>query len=294
MLDTIKREAIVWRDDLCLGDEKIDKQHESLFLKAMELYRAATSTGEDRKQKCIEIILFLKDYAIQHFADEEAYQKSIGYKDFEMHKRIHDEFKKDVGVQEKLLVDSDFADDVVKGFTGLLIAWLVYHVSDADQRIVRETVKSKVLHSKTDVVCESICKVWNVMNILESNNVTKVNTEVTPRDEDTVIAAELGGDILGHITIIYPLSFVKYLVKSSIGFEPESIGELETSLLVTVSNFIFQNISELISEERNATCFAQPATIASKYAIDTDQRIALDTGMGKVGVGITLDYEEEA
>jgi len=80
MLDTIKREAIVWRDDLCLGDEKIDKQHESLFLKAMELYRAATSTGEDRKQKCVEIILFLKDYAIQHFADEEAYRNQSAIK----------------------------------------------------------------------------------------------------------------------------------------------------------------------------------------------------------------------
>jgi len=291
MLDNIKKEALVWRDELCLGDEKIDKQHESLFMKAMELYHAATSSAEDRKQKCIEIILFLKDYAILHFADEEAYQKSIGYKDFEMHKRIHDEFKKDIGVQEKLLVDSDFADSVVKGFTGMLIAWLVYHVSDADQRIVKEKVASKVLQSKTDVVCESICKVWNIMNILDSKDVTRVNSDVTPLDEDIVVAAELGGDIAGNITIVYPLSFVKYLVKSSIGFEPDSIGDLETSLLVTVSNFIFQNISELISEERKATCFAHPATIASKYAIDTDQRIALDTGMGKVGVGITLDYE---
>ncbi|MCL2222885.1 MAG: hemerythrin family protein [Oscillospiraceae bacterium] len=290
MLDTIKKDALVWRDGLRLGDEKIDNQHESLFKKAMELHSAATGGGEDRKQKCIEIILFLKDYAVQHFADEEAYQQSIGYKDYEMHKKIHDEFKKDIGVQEKLLVDSDFADNVVKGFTGMLIAWLVYHVSDADQRIVKGAAKSKVLHSKTEVVCESICKVWNIMNILDSKDVTQVESDVEPLDEDIVVAAELGGDIAGNITIVYPLSFVMYLVKSSIGFEPETIGDLETSLLVTVSNFIFQNISELISEERKATCFAHPAIIASKYAIDTDQRIALDTGKGKVGVGITLDY----
>ncbi|MCL2249483.1 MAG: hemerythrin family protein [Oscillospiraceae bacterium] len=290
MLDNVKKEALVWRDDLRLGDEKIDNQHESLFRKALELHSVATGGGEDRKQKCIEIILFLKDYAVQHFADEEAYQKSIGYKDYEIHKKIHDEFKKDIGVQEKLLVDSDFADNVVKGFTGMLIAWLVYHVSDADQRIVKEVAKSKVLYSKTDVVCESICKVWNIMNILDSKDVTQIKSDVEPLDEDIVVAAELGGDIVGHITIVYPLSFVMYLVKSSIGSEPEAIGDLETSLLVTVSNFIFQNISELISEERKTTCFAHPATIASKYAIDTDQRIALDTGKGKVGVGITLDY----
>ena len=289
MSDSVKKETPAWRKELCIGDEKIDQQHEELFRKAMELHGAATGGGEDRKQKCIEIILFLKDYAIAHFADEEAFQQSIDYKDFAIHKRIHDEFKKDIGVQEKLLVDSDFSDVVVKEFTGMLIAWLVHHVSDADQRIVKETPEPKILHSHTDVVCECIYNIWNVMNILDSSEVTRIDSDVEQLDGNIVVGGKLDGDINGNITIVYPLTFAKYIISSSIGFEPKVVGELEMSLLITVTNFIFQNISELISRDKNASCFAHPAAITSKYAVDTDERISLDTGKGIVGVGITLD-----
>jgi len=289
MMENATRENIMWREALRIGVDNIDEQHEGLFKKALELLDAVNSTGEERKQKCISIILFLKDYAIRHFADEEAYQESIGYKDFALHKKIHDEFKKDIGVQEKLLVESDFADKVVKEFTGMLIAWLLYHVSDADQRIVKETEEPEILHDYTDIVCESICNMWAICNILDSKNVKRVEIDFEPHDEDFVVWADLDGGASGHINIVYPPDFVKYLVTSATGFEPENIGELELSLLITVSNFIFQTISELISKDKSISCFAHPATISSKYAIDSHERIVLDTGKGVVGVGITLE-----
>jgi len=284
-------ENIMWRESLCIGDEVIDEQHRQLFKKAGELLAEVNSTKTERKQKCVEIILFLKDYAIAHFADEEAYQKSIGYKDFDMHKKIHDEFKKDVGHHEQKLIASDFADNDVREFTGMLIAWLLYHVSEADQRIVKTQEEPRILHSYTDIVSYSISNMWDICSILDSATVKETDSYVEVSDDMFVIEAKLKGDVTGHVVIVYPYDFVKFMVSSVTGYEPENIGELEKALLLTVSNFTFQTISKLIAKEEGAACYALPSTISSKYAIESEERLALDTGKGIVGVGVTINIE---
>jgi len=284
---------IMWRESLCLGNDVIDEQHRQLFKKALELLTEANSTKAERKQTCTSIILFLKDYAIKHFADEEAFQKSIGYKDFEIHKKIHDEFKKDVGYHEAKLVGSDFADNDVKEFTGMLIAWILYHVSDADQRIVKTQAEPEILHSYSEIVCYSISNMWDICSILDSELVKEIDTIVEISDDMFVIEAKLKGDATGHVTIVYPPDFVKYMVHSATGYEPETVGELEKSLLLTVSNFTFQTISELISKENDISCYALPSVVSSKYAIESDERLALDTGKGIVSVGITINIDPQ-
>ena len=45
------------------------------------------------KITCVEALKYLKSYAIKHFAEEEAYQLSIGYHGYKMHKKVHDNMR---------------------------------------------------------------------------------------------------------------------------------------------------------------------------------------------------------
>ncbi|MCL2631117.1 MAG: hemerythrin family protein [Firmicutes bacterium] len=125
----------MWQDAFSIGVEHIDNQHKELFAKTGELLDELRANGMNNKDRCITTILFLKDYAIQHFADEEAYQISINYSGFAEHKKLHTQFLQDVLAFEQKMIDSDFAETVVKKFADWLVAWLLYHVVDADKRI---------------------------------------------------------------------------------------------------------------------------------------------------------------
>ena len=128
----------MWNESFRIGVENIDRQHKELFKKTEELLievRNESVEYADRKEKCISTILFLKDYAVKHFADEEAYQISINYKDFDAHKKLHEKFVETVLQHEKKLTESDFAKTDVSEFAEMLVAWLLYHVVDADKKI---------------------------------------------------------------------------------------------------------------------------------------------------------------
>ncbi|MCL2634199.1 MAG: hemerythrin family protein [Oscillospiraceae bacterium] len=125
----------MWKDSFCIGVEVIDRQHKELFDKTEELLSEVRNNGMKYKDKCISTILFLKDYAVKHFADEEAYQISINYKDYDAHKKLHDKFVQTVLKHEKKMEASNFAESDVREFVDALVAWLLYHVVDADKKI---------------------------------------------------------------------------------------------------------------------------------------------------------------
>jgi len=125
----------MWQETFCIGMDIIDKQHRELFQKTEELLNEVRDNSVKNKEKIVSMILFLKGYAVNHFADEEAYQLSIGYKGYDEHKKLHEKFVKTVLEHEKKMVDSDFAEKDVKEFTDTLAAWLLYHVIDADKKI---------------------------------------------------------------------------------------------------------------------------------------------------------------
>ena len=130
----------MWKDDYLIGVEIIDIQHQSLFAKVAELADMVEAGVDKNKQQIINSIMFLKKYALQHFSDEEAYQKSIRYKDFEEHQAQHKSFIKVVLQHERKLKDSDFAEEEVQGFMHTLTTWVVFHVANSDQKIVGKSV----------------------------------------------------------------------------------------------------------------------------------------------------------
>ena len=83
-----------WKDDYKIGVKIIDDAHKQLFSIVSRIMRNFTEADFERnKMTCIEAIKYLKSYTMQHFAEEEEYQRSIGYHGYVNHKKVHDNMR---------------------------------------------------------------------------------------------------------------------------------------------------------------------------------------------------------
>lgn len=134
-------EIFAWKDQYNIGVEAIDTAHIRLFTLVRRLLKnLMVRDYEKNKRTCIEAIKYLKQYTVQHFAQEEAYQQKIGYGGYINHKRIHD-CMRDVTIPalEKQMEDSDYSQQSVEHLAGVCAAWLSSHIMLEDQAIVGRT-----------------------------------------------------------------------------------------------------------------------------------------------------------
>ena len=76
-----------------------------------------------------EGIKYFKEHAMKHFAEEELYMASIGYEGYDVHRRIHDTFrKKTLPEIEKELAESYYSMESVKHFPSFVMI-SIYFVS---------------------------------------------------------------------------------------------------------------------------------------------------------------------
>ena len=129
---------IEWKDEYALGIEEIDTQHKQLFEIADRIYALIQNNlVMDKYDGIVEIINELKEYTIYHFAAEEKYMESIGYKKIFSQKVAHKEFlqkmeeidldKIDNGQNEYLMETLDF-----------VVEWLGQHILREDKLIADE------------------------------------------------------------------------------------------------------------------------------------------------------------
>ncbi|MGI6035055.1 MAG: bacteriohemerythrin [Limnochordia bacterium] len=123
--------AIQWTSDLATGITTIDDQHKELFARVNKLL-AACSQGRG-KEEVGNIIGFLEEYVVTHFADEEKLQQESGYPEFAAHKRLHDAFKSDLAK----LKDEFEAEGPTLRFVVLtnrvVVDWLMKHIAQVDK-----------------------------------------------------------------------------------------------------------------------------------------------------------------
>jgi len=95
-----------------------------------------------KDDKVKETMAFMKDYVVDHFNEEEAYQAKINYPELEAHKKAHASFKEGIENYVKIFEEEGFNEDRIQEFGGKLMTWLIMHVAGMDQKI-GEYVKSK-------------------------------------------------------------------------------------------------------------------------------------------------------
>ena len=122
--------VIEWSDDYAIGIDKIDSQHKEFFALVHRLYEECLlSKGETVIE---ETLVFLRNYAIQHFRLEEELMREYAYPGIEEHLKLHSEFLekysemmddfKNFGPSQQL---ADQASDMV-------LTWFIDHIAEVD------------------------------------------------------------------------------------------------------------------------------------------------------------------
>ena len=130
------KNQFVWQERFNIGVESIDREHRKLFAIMNKL---SAYDGNDEKSRWAyqEGIKYFKEHAMKHFAEEELYMASIGYEGYDVHRRIHDTFrKKTLPKIEKELAESYYSMESVKHFLGVCAGWLIGHTLTEDRAIV--------------------------------------------------------------------------------------------------------------------------------------------------------------
>lgn len=126
---------IVWKDSYKIGVDFIDKEHKQLFSTMNKLLRISESE-EKSEWACREGVKYLRNHTTEHFEHEEEYMKSINYSEYEIHKRLHDNFRKHtLPALEAEMEMNEYSEDSVRHFLGVCIGWVVGHTQTEDQAI---------------------------------------------------------------------------------------------------------------------------------------------------------------
>lgn len=122
-----------WNSSFEIGIPEVDAQHRRLVDLVNGLAAAIIEGGELPRVEAL--IDDLRDYAAQHFADEEPLMASAGLSESEQrrHRASHQGFVERVGeiARRNDLMRSDVSEQVLD----FLVSWLVSHILGADRRI---------------------------------------------------------------------------------------------------------------------------------------------------------------
>ncbi|MCL1904456.1 MAG: hypothetical protein FWF94_08600 [Oscillospiraceae bacterium] len=283
----------MWNDSLRIGVDKIDEQHKTLFLKVGHLIDDIIDTGEYQKEKIISTILFLKEYAVTHFADEEAYQISINDKNYLKHKKMHENFVATVLRHEKKMVESDFAYKDVSKFAGTLLAWLTYHVSDVDQKIGKATADDiDDSENYADIICDCFCDMISNITNINKDAIVKVDEHDEVFNDSITIKHSFTHIIKGYVVFYYSFSFINKLIYGLIDtpHEENEIGSFEENFLLQISTMAVENVYRRLYVDEYEVDEAEISVIPNDEKAKTipQKIVAFDTELGIVEVGFSV------
>ncbi len=133
-------EKIAWDEKFNIGVDVIDKAHAKLFRIIHRMIDLSDDSATP-KHTCQEMLKYLETYSMAHFAEEEAYMRSIRYSGYAQHKRSHDNFRDKTLVSlKKDLELSNYSPMAVQRLLGTMQNWLAEHIMKADQAIVKKNV----------------------------------------------------------------------------------------------------------------------------------------------------------
>jgi len=122
---------IVWDSRLATGHGKIDEQHQAL-IEAFNRLHTAMKAGKG-KDEVGGILVFLKDYTVNHFAMEQELMAKHRYPGEARHKEIHTDLVKQVA--ELVQRFQDGTATLTLPVMNFLEDWLTKHIQGEDYRL---------------------------------------------------------------------------------------------------------------------------------------------------------------
>lgn len=124
-----------WTEDLSVGIEKIDRQHQELFSRISRLVEAIKQ--HRCKEEIDNTIKFLDDYAREHFAEEEKYMEESSYEGLAAHKSHHARYLENIAELKKeaaLPRIKGSSYDLSVTANQIVVDWIVDHILKLDKR----------------------------------------------------------------------------------------------------------------------------------------------------------------
>ena len=126
-------EWVSWTPDLLVGVQKIDDHHEELFRRFNQLGDALwDGKGTDEIGGMLD---FIANYAVTHFADEEALMLKHDYPKLETHKQVHEAFVSEVTKTITEYKNGNNSSEFVVKIVNRLGDWTREHIKKMDQDI---------------------------------------------------------------------------------------------------------------------------------------------------------------
>jgi len=122
-----------WNPSLSVGVDHIDDQHKKLFEMADQLFEA----GRNRKagEYIDHMFKFLEDYTKKHFGDEERFMQSIKYPEYEIQKKMHADFIRELADLKSEYKQSGGNIMVIMDANRMVLDWLSNHIGKQDRKI---------------------------------------------------------------------------------------------------------------------------------------------------------------
>ena len=126
-----------WHERYEVGVESIDTAHREIFRVINRLHKMV-HTGGNTQWAAAEVVKYLRNYVVKHFEDEEAYMRSIDFREYEAHKAIHD------GMRDRIvprlysrLENRKYSEDSVHQFLDICGKWMTKHILGHDRELLK-------------------------------------------------------------------------------------------------------------------------------------------------------------
>lgn len=281
---------MIWKESYRIGIESIDEQHKALFDAIGKLLAAIERNDATSKEVYVETVAFLSDYVARHFRDEEAYQASIGYGGLEAHRKLHQDFTQSIAEYAKKLEETNYDIKTVMELSGALMTWLVYHVTDVDQRIAGGLVEQSQEALKTAWSCfyENTLSVIQTMTAVNVVKMRKTPRPVVGFGGDVHVEMPLTGDVTGYVTFLYSKEFAYELLRAMAGYEPVALDEIVRSVVGEISKIIGKKAVICLAEGGRRCEVGTPVVTAEAHSVREREGFHLLTEKGEVQVLLSV------
>ena len=120
-----------WTQEIAVGSELIDNQHQALIERVNRLVAAIEEGRED--EEIARLFEFLKEYTQDHFTAEERLMHESGYPDREGHAAEHRAFCEKIADLEGRMAAEGMTTVLKRDFDEAVIDWLFDHICRTDR-----------------------------------------------------------------------------------------------------------------------------------------------------------------
>jgi len=126
---------VQWQSSYSVGLRVIDEQHMKLVKLTNKLFSSCIAGNERTKADSIfmDVLQEVIDYSVYHFSTEEKIMERIDYPEYNIHKREHVDFVKEV--LHKVETFNSGKANTTLSFVYYLRDWVLHHIAVSDKKL---------------------------------------------------------------------------------------------------------------------------------------------------------------